>query len=743
MKRLLVAALISMVLGDVSAQDLTSCTHSQFVRIADYYVSEGSRQYDRSYRTGIKLYADSLERALQIRSGAGRLTVNDSLLYSACLLKLRADWHYENGNYDSKSYVQSEQLFLESLSVYASHPYLTSWPHGAHMIQREMAQLMYKLKRYDEALKYTDDAYNAYINALNRGDFVEDDPDYETLLQIQSQKAMCMARVGDTQGAQMLINELLGRYPRGSADYYELLRKKGKILMLSRSANGEKEALMLYRQYFAQKKSEVLKTFATMTSSQREDYWMRIRPFFADCYQLEDADPGFLYDVTLFSKALLLHLNRMTVLSASGLERQYSVKYTWNRVQTRLPKQSCAIEFVQYEKHGKQLMAAIVLQKSGTPRWVQMMAPDDFMEYKIWARTNEERLYSTDGKVKNSMYTDSTLCAALWNPELCQAVGSARRVYFAPDGYLHQLAIEYMLPGAIADREVYRLSSTRTLLQDGRVRTDAALVLGGVRYDAKGVAAGEGNDTVAYSYIQHRNAKFNFLPGSLHECNAIYGLRSCPHDTLLAGKDATELAFRSLCNSYPVLNISTHGYFGSAQVPQGTDIKTAMSDETLSQSVIAMAGANSNISDFDYNASRMDGLLSARELSETDMSNVDLAVISACQSGLGYVTSDGVFGIQRGLKNAGVKSLLLSLWNVDDEATSLLMSCFHKNLQDGMSVHEAFMSARKSLILLADRQSASLKPFNPGTLTVQVSGGKSKYKLPQCCDAFILIDAID
>ncbi|MBO4243995.1 MAG: CHAT domain-containing protein, partial [Bacteroidales bacterium] len=92
-----------------------------------------------------------------------------------------------------------------------------------------------------------------------------------------------------------------------------------------------------------------------------------------------------------------------------------------------------------------------------------------------------------------------------------------------------------------------------------------------------------------------------------------------------------------------------------------------------------------------------DGILTAKEISRLDFRGLDLVVLSACQSGLGEVTGEGVFGLQRGFKKAGAQTIVMSLWNVNDDATQLLMTEFFKNLTAGHSKREAFVMAQSQV----------------------------------------------
>jgi CHAT domain-containing protein len=108
-------------------------------------------------------------------------------------------------------------------------------------------------------------------------------------------------------------------------------------------------------------------------------------------------------------------------------------------------------------------------------------------------------------------------------------------------------------------------------------------------------------------------------------------------------------------------------------------------------------------------------------------------VLSACQTGLGYITADGVYGIQRALKQAGVDAMVVSLWSVSDEASALLMSRFYRNLCNGMDTYAAFMDARSQLM------TAEQNSFDAGTLSHRRT---RRFADPQYTDAFILIDVL-
>ncbi len=638
----------------------------------------------------------------------------------AIIAKINGGIYYLKGEY-----VKSEIEYLRALSLWEYDEELTL------TLRSELAQLYYKNELYAYALSQLDAALGNVHRQSYASRWISD----ETYRQLKSQRAICLARLGRFKEAHNAIDSTF------QSNDAESCRKKAKIMMMEYDVTGKynPKSIRLYQDYLKLSRKYIDENFVQMDASQREQYWLAEQPFVTDCYRLEAAAPALLYDVALFSKAVLLQMGRsfkpqMTV--SQKKKTLSSVRVTWQEVKRKMPNSSTAIEFIVYDRADTARLAALVIDKKmSAPQYIDIAAVSDIMNHPLLlGATVGEALVEAEGVYKDWLYSDVGLKTLIWNEKLQRAVGQNKNVYFAPDGFMHQLAVEYLLPNSLADKNVYRLTSTRVLAErQKKFRADNMLICGGIDYSAGEVADTiMANDAQAYSTMYQLELSVNYLSGSKRECDSIISLRACPADTALMGLDATEDAVRALMEDYDIVHLATHGCFAD-MVNTGTDLMPMQTDEQLSKSCLFLAAANRNLKEKTFNAQRVDGILSAREIALMDLSNTHLAVLSACQTGLGYLTVDGVFGLQRALKTAGVKAMIVSLWNVGDLATSVFFQRVYSHLKQGMPLNTAFMKAReylKTASVTVYRRRAGLSSIK----TVQT------FDNPKYYNAFILID---
>lgn len=517
--------------------------------------------------------------------------------------------------------------------------------------------------------------------------------------------------------------------------------------------------------------------FATMLEDTRDTYWRMYRQWMYDAGKYMDgtkADPEFtaaLYDLTLFSKGLLLNSrleteriiknsandnirrmydqlvamrgkmeNDLTITDterhdlatqASRLEYQILTgcrKYgelsrylstDWKAIRQELNPDAVAVEFVNYRMYGEQATsdndgggksryAALLIRKdSEAPAFVPLFSEDEIGD-----------------KVSGESLTAET-ANLVWKP-IMPYLNGIKSIFFSPSGILNLLPVECLPVNGKAISQgyhVYRLSSTRELLAKREPTSIAkAVVYGGLEFDAtvKDIGDTRGERTFKFPHLDGTETEARRLEALLAEHHIAY---AGYHD-----EKGTETSFKQLSGTdFQLLHIGTHGFYRQKDshfldaVPSlhlGNVAKAE--DRSLYYSALIMAGIN-HAHVADDLADKDDGYLSAKEISLIDLSHVALAVLSACQTGEGDVTGEGVFGLQRGFKLAGVKSLLMTTWKVSDEAASRFMRFFYTHLLDGDGKREALVKAQAELR--------------------ECDGGK--FASPRHWAAYILLDGMD
>lgn len=385
----------------------------------------------------------------------------------------------------------------------------------------------------------------------------------------------------------------------------------------------------------------------------------------------------------------------------------------WTDVKNALSDKDIAIEFYNIP-----LVWGLdsVQTMDGEPRYCAVALKKDY-EYPhiipLCKETQIEELENYDFYETDSIYN------LIWKP-LEEELKGVESIYFAADRDLHKIGIEYaLMPDnkRIDDNySLYRLSSTRELVAGAKSTVPQYAVLyGGLKYDVDKddlVAESRGgqyHSTSVSRATDMTNLRYgvHYLPGTLDEVKSIASdfNGSCQLVTDLAG---TEESFKALSGkSVNLIHLATHGFFWSEEdaedrnyvnfLKKPNDVKQSFEDKALLRSGLFFSGANIGLRGEELPDDVEDGVLTAQELSNINLGNIDMVVMSACQSGLGETTGEGVFGLQRGFKLAGANTLLMSLWKVDDAATKLLMANFYKHYLSGKTKQESLKLAQQSL----------------------------------------------
>lgn len=355
---------------------------------------------------------------------------------------------------------------------------------------------------------------------------------------------------------------------------------------------------------------------------------------------------------------------------------------SWKDVQSALTKESAAIEFLEYTKDdGKKAYLASILRNQGAPRTIKICDEDFIANAK-------------------DAYKSAEVYDAIWGPILAE-LKDVKKIYFSPAGRFHDIGIEYLQDksGNILNQRIdmFRMSSTRELAKVSKKTGEHNTVIyGGILYNANGKKENSGKT----------RGGLNYLPQTLEEAkNISKTLNGYSKIQEYTEKTATEESFKLLSgNDINILHIATHGFYWTERNAKHMKMpflvkgknRTA-EDKAMSRSGLFMASANEVLTGQKVDADKDDGVLTSSEIAQLDLHNVDLIVLSACQTALGEANSDGVFGLQRGFKKAGAHTLVMSLWKVDDEATQILMSQFYKNIAAGKNFHTAFAMAQQNL----------------------------------------------
>ncbi|MBP6185629.1 MAG: CHAT domain-containing protein [Saprospiraceae bacterium] len=423
----------------------------------------------------------------------------------------------------------------------------------------------------------------------------------------------------------------------------------------------------------------------------------------------------------------------------------------WQDVQNKLKTNEVAIEFVSYKSYDsdsstKMVYAALLLSHGNSqPQFITLFEEGELVSL---LQANQKRKSEYVNSLYNWVDRDTTsqlemspslvklgrqkksLYELIWEKIEPSSLENVKTIYYAPSGILHRINM-----GAIAIDENQRLSDRYNLIAVNSTRQIVtgvpdsvysartnAIVFGGIQFEADttGIIPQEISEfplmaTRSLAAVVEdstlRGGTWQYLHWTQKEAEVISntlskgGLKSEHRSGIRATEESFKALGQSNTASPRVLHIATHGFFfpdpaqETATSPEDVSV-FKWSDNPMIRSGLILAGGNYAWQNGKpVSPEKEDGILTAYEISQMNLSNTELVVLSACETGLGDIQgNEGVYGLQRAFKIAGAKYLIMSLWQVPDRETMEFMTTFYKNwLEEKLTIPDAFRKTQREM----------------------------------------------
>lgn len=402
-----------------------------------------------------------------------------------------------------------------------------------------------------------------------------------------------------------------------------------------------------------------------------------------------------------------------------------SVKVSVTDIQAVLLKDQTLIELLRYDHYlGKnefeRRYGAVAISQMDVPRWIPLGSASE-IETTIKQYQGAVR-GGTDGKSLRD--TLRKLDTQIWAPIEKVLPATTKRIILSPDGELNFVSFATLIDSEdefLAERYSIRyLASGRDLLRTKKSGGDPSIIIF-ANPDFAGSAitvssAQVGAITTAKPSTELRdlqNLSLPSLPGTAIEAAALeaLALELKGRVKMFLGSSATEAELRQV-NSPRILHLATHGFFlpeteiGSEADPLQllNTVSTRMLVNPMHRSGLALAGAQNTLQAWSRGEIPLpenDGIVTAEEVGGLNLKGTWLVVLSACDTGLGTARAgEGVMGLRRGFIQAGAQNLLMTLWPIGDDVTTVqIMLDFYKAADNTKNPPEALADIQRDWLV--------------------------------------------
>lgn len=455
-----------------------------------------------------------------------------------------------------------------------------------------------------------------------------------------------------------------------------------------------------------------------MTPLERQNYWENMMSLpsinygVLNVFQKSNEVAQMAYDIAIYAKSMQDKYLHETV--------------TWKEVKKTLSKNEVAIEFVMcptevMENNSPLRVGALILRKeSKSPLYVDLC---DLEDVDLFREAHVEA-----AKVNKYYSIDNTLLYRLIWQKITSQLKEGDVVYYSTMGVLSYLNLEVVSDGQYRMNQHYTFHQVSSTASIGELKTakwkktGGAVIYGGLIYDesveimqaaAKAYHYLPDEEILAMRSLYHDDVDsrgaINILSGTLEEAEFIRDIlvKNGNDVTLFTEERGNEESVKALSGHAPyILHIATHGFFLTSpqdayqhkSIIDRLDVLDNRQQSLMLHTGLLMSGAYNAWMGHEIPAGMEDGILTSYELSQINLSGCRLAVLSACETGRGVTNSfAGDLGLRHALKLANVQTIIVSLWEVPDEATSFLMKTLYESLCMGKEPSEALFHAQETV----------------------------------------------
>lgn len=586
----------------------------------------------------------------------------------ATVISNLATLYQDLGRYDQSEKLWKESVELRRQLLGEEHPDFARSLYGLAGVQFATGQWQEAQQNFSQVVGNYQNQINAYFHALSekeKGAFYSRiKPIFETY------QDFCVQMIAQKKNVPEMLERLFDLQLSTKAI---LLSSSNKVRTAIQSS-GDKELQDLFHEW--QSTKEMLVRYYGYSREERTQMNIDLKAIEVQSNDLE---------------------KKLSEKSAAFGGQVNSRKISWRDVQQNLKPDEAAIEIIRIRKKfatDSIYYTALIIAKGDTQPRLLVWPYGDRMESRIFRFHRNAIKFHQQDTISHRYF---------WQP-LAQALPTAQTLYISCDGVFNKINFNSIQDPStkkwvVDDYSIRLLSNTReiteTHLSENR-SSSVASTFGYADFNLKETDKATANSTRATRF-GFEGAEIPMLPATEKEVNLLNEVLKEKNWTVNSYTldQATEANMKRIVHPQ-ILHIATHGFFLS-DVDMDDRLQaegeSELTQNPLFRSGILLAGAA-----LKQEPGQEDGVLTAYEAMNLNLDHTELVSLSACETGVGEVRNgEGVYGLQRAFLVAGARTVIMSLWQVDDVATQELMSSFYKAWLGGVDKFQAFRQAQMEI----------------------------------------------